>query len=106
MYLAMMASTECDNPLVADLSSKCAALREAQMMGIGRCAAANEARLGRDESQMILVPNAPRLGMGKFALIDSLRCDMTLTDDPRNQRFAISGFALNRIITFAADCAG
>ena len=74
MNLAMMPSTECDNPLVADLSSKCAALREAQMMRIGGCAAADEARLSRDESQMILVPNAPRLGMGKFAFVDGLRC--------------------------------
>ena len=49
MNIAMMTSTECDDPLVANLSSKCAALRKAQMMGIGRCAAADKARLGRDE---------------------------------------------------------
>jgi hypothetical protein len=49
MNLAMMASTECDDPLIANLSSECAALRKAQMMGIGRCAAADEARLGRDK---------------------------------------------------------
>ena len=72
MNLAMMASTECNDPLVADLSSKCAALREAQMMGIGRCAAADEARLGRDKSEMIFVPNATRLGMDKFALVNGL----------------------------------
>ena len=72
MNLAMMASTECDDPLVADLSSKCAALRKAQMMGIGRCAAADEARLGRDKSEMIFVPNAMRLGMDKFALVNGL----------------------------------
>ena len=29
MNVAMMASTECDDPLVADLASKCAALRKA-----------------------------------------------------------------------------
>jgi hypothetical protein len=69
MNLAMMPSTECDDPLVADLSSKCAALRKAQMVGIGRCAAADKAWLGRDKSQMILVPNATRLGMGKFARV-------------------------------------
>ena len=74
MNLAMMASTECDNPLVADLSSECAALGKAQMMGIGRCAAADEARLGRDKSQMILVANAPRLGMGKFPVVNGLCC--------------------------------
>ena len=50
MNLAMVPSTECDNPLIADLSSKCASLREPQMMRIGRCAAADEARLGLDES--------------------------------------------------------
>jgi hypothetical protein len=50
MNLAMMASAERDYPLVADLSSKCAVLRKAQMMGIGRCAAADKARLGRDKS--------------------------------------------------------
>ena len=74
MNLAMMPSTECDDPLVADLLSKCAALRKAQMMGIGRCAAADEARLGRDKSEMILVPNATRLGMGKFTLVNGLYC--------------------------------
>jgi hypothetical protein len=50
MNFAMMAATECDDPLVANLSPKCAALRKAQMMGIGRCAAADKARLGRDKS--------------------------------------------------------
>jgi hypothetical protein len=70
MNLAMMASTECDDPLVADLSAKCGALREAQMMGIGRCAAADEARLGRDKSEMIFVPNATRLGMGQFTPVN------------------------------------
>jgi hypothetical protein len=50
MKLAMVPSTECDDPLIADLSSKCAMLREAQMMRIGRHAAADEARLGRDKS--------------------------------------------------------
>ena len=74
MNLAMVASAECDDPLVADLSPQCAALRKAQMMGIGRCAAADEAWLGRDKSEMILVPNATRLGGDKFALVKALRC--------------------------------
>jgi hypothetical protein len=72
MNLAMMASAECDDPLVADLSSKRAALCKAQMMCIGGCAAADEARLGRDKSEMILVPDATRLGMGKWALVNAL----------------------------------
>jgi hypothetical protein len=50
MNFAMMAATECDNPLVANLSPKCAALREAQMMRVRRYAAADKARLGRDKS--------------------------------------------------------
>ena len=50
MNLAMMASAECHDPLVADLSAKCAALREAQMMRIRRGPAADKARLGRDKS--------------------------------------------------------
>ena len=50
MNLGMVTSAEGDDPLVADLSSKCAALRKAQMMGIGRCAAADKARLGRYKS--------------------------------------------------------
>ena len=36
MNLAMMASAECDDPLVADLPSKCTALRKAQMIGTAR----------------------------------------------------------------------
>ena len=43
MNLTMMASTEHDHRLVTDLSAECAALRKAEMMGIGRCAAADEA---------------------------------------------------------------
>ena len=74
MNLAMMASTERDDPLVADLTAKRAVLRKPQMMGIGRCAAADEARLGRDKSEMILVPDATRLGMGEFALVSGFCC--------------------------------
>ena len=73
MNLAVMASTECDDPLVADLSSQCAALRKAQMMRIGRYAAADEARLGRDKSEMIFVSDATGLGMDKFVLVNGLR---------------------------------
>ena len=54
---------------VANFSAKCAALCESEMMGIRRCAAANEARLDRHESKVIFIPNATRLGMGKSALI-------------------------------------
>ena len=50
MNLAMMPSTEGDDPFVANLSCKCAALRKPQVMRIGRGAAADEARLGRDKS--------------------------------------------------------
>ena len=73
MNLGMVTSAEGDDPLVADLSPECAALRKAQMMRIGRCAAADEAWLGRDKSEMILVSNATQFGTDKFALVNALR---------------------------------
>lgn len=72
MNLATVTATERDHPLGADFSPQCAALRKAQMMSIGRCAAADDAWLGRDKAAMILVANAPRLRIGKFALVDRL----------------------------------
>jgi hypothetical protein len=68
MDLPMMAAAERYREFVAYLSAKCAALSEAQMMGIRRCTAANQAWLGCDESKVILVPDAARLGTGKLAI--------------------------------------
>jgi hypothetical protein len=50
MDLAMMAPTQRHGELIADLAPERPALREAQMVGIRRLAAANEASLRGDES--------------------------------------------------------
>ena len=59
--LAVMEPTNRHGELVADLSSERTGLGKAQMMRVGRCAAAYEARLGRDEPAMLLVTQADGL---------------------------------------------
>ena len=77
MDLAMMAAAKRHGEFVAYFPAKCAVLTETQMMRIRRCAAANQAWLVGDESKVILVPDAARLGMDKFAFINGLCCEIS-----------------------------
>ena len=72
MDFAMMAAAQRHDELIADLAAEGAALREAQMMGICRPAAANQARLFGHELDVFLVAKAARLGMGQSALVDAV----------------------------------
>jgi hypothetical protein len=70
--LAMVTSTQWNGELVADLAPKCPALRESEMMGVCRQAAANETRMPGNEFDMMLVANAPRLRPGQRTFVDTL----------------------------------
>ena len=72
MDLAMMASAQRHGELIAHLAAERAMLREAQMMGVCRPAAANQARLFGHEPDVLLVTKAARLGMGQLALVDAV----------------------------------
>ena len=74
----MMAAAQRHGELIADLAPECAVLREAQMMGICRPAAANQTRLFGHEPHVIPVTNAARLGIGQMGLIDA--CGPGLAD--------------------------
>ena len=78
MQLAMMPAAERHGELVADFSAKRPALGKAQVMGVGRFAAADQASLLRDEADMVAIADAPGLRME--------RSDLS-TDLPRGFRF-------------------
>jgi hypothetical protein len=62
---------ERDSELVAHLAAERAWLHEAEVMGIGWLATADQAGLGGDEPKVLLVAIAPRLGDGQDALVDA-----------------------------------
>src|SRR5665213_2556716 len=57
-------------PFVADLGSHGAQLRKAQMMRVGRAAAAHEAGQGAHELEMRLIAHPPRSAEGQHGFID------------------------------------
>src|ERR1700730_17805572 len=73
MDFAMMSPTQGHSELIADLSAKCPAVRETQVVGIAGLATANQTRLFGHMSDMLAVANPARLGQGQHALIDCLR---------------------------------
>ena len=62
VYVAMVPAAQWDGELVADLSTECSALRKAEMMGIGWSAAANQAGMLGDRSDVIPVTHSARFG--------------------------------------------
>ena len=73
MDLAVVSSAQRYGELVADLAAECLKLRKPKMMGVRGLTAADQARLFGDEPDMVLVPNATRLGQGERALVDAAR---------------------------------
>src|SRR5215831_9999021 len=65
-----MPAAERDGELVADLAAERAGLSEAQVMGVGWPAAANDTGLRGDKPKMLLVAVASRLGDCEDALVD------------------------------------
>ena len=68
--LTMMQPAERDREFVAGLQADSSRLRKAQVMGIGRRASANKARLAADEPEVVLVAQTLRLADGKNTLVD------------------------------------
>ena len=68
-----MPSAQRDNKFITDLASESPVLCEAQMMGVRWSPIANQARLLGHVSDVMSVPNAPRLGEGQGAFVDPLR---------------------------------
>ena len=62
MDLAVMHAAERYRELIAHFATERPGLCEAQMMGVGGLASANQTRLGRDELPMSLVAQPARFG--------------------------------------------
>src|SRR4051812_11680282 len=70
MKLAMVSPTERNCKFVAYFAAECSGLRKTQVMSIGRSTSANQTRLFRDESQVILVAETTRFRNGEHAFVD------------------------------------
>ena len=68
----MVTAAQRHGELVARLAAKRPGLRKAQVMGIARLAAADQARLPGDEFEMLLVADAPRFGECEGAFVDAI----------------------------------
>ena len=68
----MMASAQRHGELIADLAPKCAALRESEVVGVGRLSTANETGISCDKFDVIAVANPARLWQSQRALVDGL----------------------------------
>jgi hypothetical protein len=68
--LAMMGAAEGDGELVADLAAERLGLGEADVVGVGRDGAAENARLRRHVAEMVLVAEATGFAEGEGALVD------------------------------------
>ena len=68
----MVAAAQRDGELIADLAAERAVLREAQMVGVRRSAAANQAGLFGHELDVLLVTKAAWLRKSQQALVDAL----------------------------------
>ena len=66
----MVGAAERDRKLVADPTSQGPRLHEPQVVGVRGAAPANEARLRRDELEMLAVAVAPRFAQSECAFVD------------------------------------
>jgi hypothetical protein len=64
MHFATVPSAQWNGELVADLPTERSALCKAEMMGIGWSAAANQARMLGDRSEVMPVTRSARFGVG------------------------------------------
>ena len=89
----MMGTAERDGELVADLAAHGVGLGEADMVRIRRCGAAEQARLGSDVAQVLLVAHAVGLWEGEDTLLD-VPAKRRLVDGGRRLTVAESGRAV------------
>ena len=69
----MMTAAQRNGELVAHFAGECAALRKAKVVWIGGKPAANDARAGCYEPDVIAIANPPGLRQRQNALIDGFR---------------------------------
>src|SRR5436190_24304306 len=74
MQLAMMGAAERHRELVADLEAEASGLREAQVMGVRRLAAANHTGLCGDKLAMAFVAPPPRFRRHRVVFKIQQRC--------------------------------
>jgi hypothetical protein len=72
MDRSVMRPTKRDCEFIAHFASERPGLSKAQVMGIRRLAAADQAGLRGDEPQVLLVAVAPGFGNGEDALVDAV----------------------------------
>src|ERR1700722_3478810 len=70
MELAMVPATKRNGELIADFATKRPLLCEAQMMGIRRYAAAQQARLTHDRLNMLSITNTSRFRQSKYTFVN------------------------------------
>ena len=70
---AMMPPAQRDGELIADLTSECASLRKAEVVGITRPPAADKTRLLSDMPDVLAIPHPARLRERQGALVDRFR---------------------------------
>ena len=66
-----MCAAKRDREFIADLLSKSAQLRKTQVVRVTGLAAADEAGLPRDKTEMLLVPQPLGFGQGQHAFVDA-----------------------------------
>jgi hypothetical protein len=64
VHLAMVPAAEWNGEFIADLAAECSTLRKAQVVGVRRPAATNQARLLGYKSDVISVTHPPRFRHG------------------------------------------
>jgi hypothetical protein len=72
MNFTMVTAAERDGEFIADFAAECAALGEAQVVGVAGLAPTDQARLLRHEPDVLAVADAARFGEGEGGLVDSL----------------------------------
>ncbi len=70
MNFTMMAAAQRDGELVAHLAAQSPVLRKAQVMSVGRLAAANETGMLGNEPDMLAIAKPTWFGEGEGALVD------------------------------------
>ena len=71
MHFAMVAATERDRELIADLAPQCRCLRKAKVMSISGTATANQARLLGNGFDVLPVANTPRRRQSEHGFINN-----------------------------------
>ena len=90
MHFTVMRTAQRYGELVARLATESTRLGEAKMMGVARLAAADQARLPGDKSQVGFISDPARLGESQYAFIDRIRERRSANRGSRELRIAVT----------------